>query len=60
MKKNYESPKAEKMEFNYAETVVASNTIMCNNETTLTDSNAVGEYCYENTKAHTVSDVMPS
>ena len=24
MKKNYESPKAEKMEFNYSETVVAS------------------------------------
>lgn len=29
MKKNYESPKAEKMEFNYSETVVASNTQTC-------------------------------
>lgn len=26
MKKKYEAPKVEKMEFNYAETVVASNT----------------------------------
>ncbi len=25
MKKNYETPKVEKMEFNYSETVVASN-----------------------------------
>ena len=29
MKKEYEAPKAEKMDFNYAETVVASGTIVC-------------------------------
>ena len=31
MKKNYESPKAEKMEFNYSETVVAQSGIKCGN-----------------------------
>lgn len=36
MKKNYEAPKAEKMEFNYSETVVASG---CDNTTTYTKSN---------------------
>lgn len=36
MKKEYESPKAEKMEFNYSETVVASGT-GCNFFITLTE-----------------------
>lgn len=30
MKKQYESPKATKMEFNYKETVTASSSVHCN------------------------------
>ena len=41
MKKDYESPKAEKMEFNYSETVVASNT-GCTYYITKKDFNYVG------------------
>ena len=57
MKKNYESPKAEKMEFNYSETVVASGT-KCRNETHYTDGNDQGEYCQLNTIYHVVGDYM--
>ncbi len=46
MKKEYESPKAEKMEFNYSETVVASGT-GCGWRITKGDYNYVG--CEENT-----------
>ena len=43
MKKEYESPKAEKMEFNYSETVVASNG--CGNQHTVTDTFEEGANC---------------
>ena len=42
MKKNYEAPKAEKMEFNYSEAVVASGTA-CDWYTTFTQQQ---EGCY--------------
>lgn len=58
MKKSYTSPKAEKMEFNYSEAVVAS-TIKCNNETTYTQTNDEGEYCGTTITHHVVADVMP-
>ena len=41
MKKDYESPKAEKMEFNYSETVVASTT-GCRYIVTKGDFNYIG------------------
>lgn len=49
MKKNYESPKAEKMEFNYSETVVAqSGSIPCGNYHTVgqnfPENNCSSEY----------------
>ena len=53
MKKEYEAPKAEKMEFNYTESVVASS---CNNETWYTHSNAEGEYCTSQITNHKVGD----
>lgn len=59
MKKNYDSPKAEKMEFNYSETVVASYGIKCTNETTYTENNSQGEYCQSKILHHVVADVMP-
>jgi len=43
MKKNYETPKVEKMEFNYSETVVASNG--CGNQHTVTDTFEEGPNC---------------
>ncbi len=58
MKKNYASPKAEKMEFNYTEAVVASGK-KCDNETHYTQSNDEGEYCTSNPTYHVVADVMP-
>ena len=58
MKKNYNSPKAEKMEFNYSETVVASVTTKCHNETHYTDGNDQGEYCMTNQTYHKVGDVL--
>ena len=58
MKKSYNSPKAEKMEFNYTEAVVAS-TITCKNETTYTEGNDQGEYCKTTITHHVVADVMP-
>lgn len=58
MKKSYTSPKAEKMEFNYSEAVVASG-IKCNNETHYTQTNDEGEHCTSNTTYHQVGDVMP-
>lgn len=57
MKKNYESPKAEKMEFNYFEAVVASD-IKCTNETHYTDGNDEGPYCHKTIKYHVVGDVI--
>ena len=45
MKKSYEAPKAERMEFRYSETVVASGTI-CDNITPMTLQNTTeGEIC---------------
>ncbi len=58
MKKSYESPKAEKMEFNYSEAVVASS-ITCKNETHYTDGNDQGAYCTTTETYHVVGDVMP-
>ncbi len=57
MKKSYKSPKAEKMEFNYFEAVVASST-KCENETHYTQSNDEGEYCTSNPTYHVVRDVI--
>ncbi len=57
MKKNYSSPKAEKMEFNYSEAVVAS-TIKCRNETHYTDGNDQGEYCHLTIEYHKVGEVI--
>ena len=53
MKKEYESPKAEKMDFNYSDTVVAST---CHNETHYTDTNAEGEYCTSRETYHVIAD----
>lgn len=58
MKKSYTSPKAEKMEFNYSEAVVASS-IKCKNTTTYTENNEDGEYCNTTITHHVVADVMP-
>lgn len=58
MKKSYKSPKAEKMEFNYSETVVASGK-KCRNETHYTDGNDEGAYCHSTIQYHVVGDVMP-
>lgn len=58
MKKNYESPKAEKMEFNYSETVVASSSTKCRNETHYTDGNDQGEYCTLTTTYHVVGETL--
>ena len=45
MKKSYEAPKAERMEFRYSETVVASGS-PCDNITPMTQQNTVeGERC---------------
>ncbi len=58
MKKNYESPKAEKMEFNYSEAVVAaSGQITCGNTTTYKDTNDISLYCTVTEVHHEVADV---
>ena len=58
MKKSYKSPKAEKMEFNYSEAVVASSN-SCTNETHYTDGNDEGPYCHRTIKYHVVGDTLP-
>ena len=55
MKKDYKAPKAEKMEFNYSETVVAS-TKVCGNITTYSQMVSDGEYCNKIIESHYVSD----
>ena len=45
MKKVYESPKAQKMVFNYSEVVVASTGGKCSNQTWSGDTEDYGEYC---------------
>lgn len=57
MKKTYESPKAEKMKFDYSDAVVASSIIKCGNETTYKDSNDDDEYCQGQIINHVVKDV---
>ena len=48
MKKSYEAPKAERMEFRYSESVIASNKPNCDNFTPMTIHNTVeGEICIE-------------
>ena len=59
MKKAYESPKAEKMNFDYSETVVAS-AAKCRNETHYTDGNDQGAYCTITVTYHAVGDTMPT
>ena len=44
MKKEYEAPKADRMEFNYAETVVAS-TSSCDEGTFMTQATGGSERC---------------
>lgn len=58
MKKSYKTPKAEKMEFNYSEAVVASG-IKCNNETHYTQSNDEGEHCTSTTLYYQSGEVAP-
>ncbi len=41
MKKTYEAPKAEKVKFDYSDSVVASSQIRCRNVTTTTEWNPV-------------------
>ena len=57
MKKGYTAPKAEKMEFNYSEAVVASNGDGCKNETHYTNTAAEGDPCTSQTNYHSKSDV---
>ena len=61
MKKEYGTPKAEKMEFNYSEVVVASGSIECNNSTKMTEGNTVeGERCTSTPASDTeYGDVFP-
>ena len=62
MKKEYGTPKAEKMEFNYVEAVAAaSQGIKCKNVTPMTEWNATTEdYCYLVPDGPTkYNDVMP-
>ena len=54
MKKEYESPKAEKMAFEYSDVVVASNT-QCKSETRLGD---VGGNCRTREIEYKVFDVV--
>ena len=56
MKNAYNSPKAEKMEFEYSETVVASNTPGCINETVYSHTNAEASTCTSQHKPTWVGD----
>ncbi len=56
MKKNYESPKAEKMEFDYAEAVVASGPAGCTFYITKSDFNYYG--CVEKDIKQWIGDVI--
>lgn len=58
MKKDYAAPKAEKMEFNYSETVVASTGVKCTNETHYTEGNDQGEFCTSKTTYHVVGETI--
>ena len=61
MKKEYGAPKAEKMEFNYSEAVVASDGIKCRNITPYTEWNSTPDNpCNDRQDGPTIySDVMP-
>lgn len=61
LKKEYEAPKAERMEFNYSEVVVASGTKVCDNVTPMTWHNSTpGNPCLEQPSDSTVyADVFP-
>ncbi len=54
MKKNYKSPKAEKLEFNYSEAVVASGE-KCDNETHYTQTMKEGAHCTSHETYYTSS-----
>lgn len=54
MKKSYKSPKAEKMEFNYSEAVVASSN-KCDNETHYTQTMEEGAHCTSHETYYTTS-----
>ncbi|MBR3428751.1 MAG: hypothetical protein IKG87_01505 [Clostridia bacterium] len=53
MKKEYEAPKAEKVEFNYSEVVVASG---CRNQTHYEDSAQEGPHCSSSQPYYSKSD----
>ena len=57
MRKTYESPKAEKMDFDYSDAVVASASIECKNYTLMGDGNATDLHCKETEYEYTVKDV---
>ena len=61
MKKGYETPKAERMEFNYSEAVVASGVTVCDNVTPMTWHNSTPENpCLEKQNGPTeYADVFP-
>ena len=54
MKRTYVTPRTEKMEFNYSETVVASDT--CGNKTTYSKHKTDGEHCQLVTEEYYVSN----
>ena len=56
MKKAYESPKAEKMAFEYSDAVVASSYVGCYNETTYKNTAAEGDYCQSSQTYHWYND----
>ncbi len=55
MKKGYESPKAEKIEFGYTDAIVASGT-GCINGTYLTQYDTDSEKCLKNEEYHNAGD----
>ena len=56
MKKAYVSPKAAKMEFQYTETVVASNKEGCINTTVFSHTNAEASTCVSQSNPTVVGD----
>lgn len=47
MKKMYGAPKAERVEFDYSDVVVASISEKCKNVTPMTENGGPGHECYE-------------
>ena len=56
MKKMYEAPKAERVKFDYSDSVVASSQLKCRNVTTTTEWNPT-DRCKDVELSYTVGDV---